>query len=71
MILDMQHRHSPVWGVIKEQIASKLVILQKELEKPYDLDKTNRIRGGILILRDILNADEEIPVQELPIEQMF
>ena len=71
MTLTIEEQQSPVWGRVKEQLEERVAVLQKELERMADHDRTNMIRGGLRELRGILIAGEEVPVQEPDLTQSF
>ena len=52
-------KQSVVWTKIYTHCQERLVVLQKRLEGPLDLESTNRARGAISEIRAIIALNED------------
>ena len=59
MELTRSERHSALWLKIVAHLDEKLMTRRVQLEAPLDLDSTNRTRGRIAELKDLLKLNEE------------
>ena len=60
-------RVSPLWGKLMRRTKARIAQAHLNLEKPLDVDQTNRIRGQLIELRAFERLDGEEPQVPQPV----
>lgn len=63
-VLNGEHVHSATWKVLREYAEKRLAALRVKNDSPQTEEQTNRLRGRIAELKNLLALDKPAPETE-------